>query len=84
LYQFWYIYTVSGINFNIFTMYSTKEAARILGISDRRVRKLLSEGRIKGRKLGGTWVIMHFNYHRKREHNYRDAAEIDGGWNRRR
>ena len=54
-------------------MYSTREAAKKLGISDRRVRKLLTEGRIKGRKLGGTWVILHFNYTKKREYKDKGA-----------
>ncbi len=48
-------------------MYSVKEAADRLGISDRRVRKLLEEGRIKGRKLGRDWVVLDLNYTRKRK-----------------
>ncbi len=48
-------------------MYSVKEVADRLGISDRRVRKLLEEGRIKGRKLGRDWVVLDLNYTRKRK-----------------
>ena len=48
-------------------MYSVNEAAKKLGISDRRVRQLLSEGRIKGKKLDGTWVVLDLNYTRKRK-----------------
>jgi len=48
-------------------MYSVEEAARKLGISGRRVRKLLAEGRIEGKKLGGTWVVLDLNYTRKRK-----------------
>ena len=48
-------------------MYSVKEAAIRLGVSDRRVRKLLEEGRIKGKKLGRDWVVLSLDYKRKRE-----------------
>jgi len=47
-------------------MYSVKEAAIKLGISDRRVRKLLEEGRIKGKKLGRDWVVIDLNYTKKK------------------
>ena len=46
-------------------MWSTKEAAKELGISERRVRKLLEEGRIKGKKIGGTWVVRELSYTKK-------------------
>lgn len=48
-------------------MYSVKEAAMKLGISDRRVRKLLEDGRINGKKLGHDWVVLDLNYTRKRK-----------------
>lgn len=41
---------------------STKEAAQKLGISEQRVRVLLAEGRLKGRKVGGTWVVQGLSY----------------------
>ena len=47
-------------------MYGVKEAAIKLGISDRRVRKLLEEGRIKGKKLGRDWVVIDLNYTKKK------------------
>jgi hypothetical protein len=38
------------------------EAASVLGISPRRLRKILSEGRVKGaRKSGSIWIIPLFN-----------------------
>jgi hypothetical protein len=41
---------------------NTTEAASLLGISPRRVRKILSEGRVKGaRKSGSIWIIPLFN-----------------------
>jgi len=36
---------------------TTREAARRLGISDRRIRQLLAEGRIKAIQIGGRWLI---------------------------
>jgi excisionase family DNA binding protein len=48
-------------------MYSVEEAAKKLGISGRRVRVLLAEGRIKGKKLGGTWVVLGLDYKRKKK-----------------
>jgi excisionase family DNA binding protein len=48
-------------------MYSVKEAASKLGISDRRVRVLLSEGRLEGKKLGHYWVVLSLDYKRKRK-----------------
>jgi len=47
-------------------MWSVREAAKELGISEQRVRKLLAEGRIKGKKLDGTWVVLKLSYTRKR------------------
>lgn len=46
--------------------YSTKETAEKLGISERRVRKLLAEGRIEGAKLGNVWLIVNPAYTKKR------------------
>jgi excisionase family DNA binding protein len=48
-------------------MYSVREAATRLGISDRRVRLLLKEGRIEGKKLGHDWVVLSLDYRRKRK-----------------
>ena len=47
-------------------MYSVKETASKLGISARRVRVLLTDGRIKGKKLGHDWVVLSLDYKRKR------------------
>jgi excisionase family DNA binding protein len=40
------------------------EAAEILGISGRRVRKLLEEGRIDGEKVGRDWLVYDTSYQR--------------------
>jgi excisionase family DNA binding protein len=47
-------------------MYSVKEAAVKLGISERRVRQLLAEERIEGKRLGRDWVVLSLDYKRKR------------------
>ena len=47
-------------------MWSVKQAASKLGISEQRVRKLLAEGRIKGKKLDGTWVVLELSYVKKK------------------
>ena len=47
-------------------MYSVKEAARKIGISDRHLRLLLESEQIKGKKLGHDWIVLSLNYRRKR------------------
>jgi len=48
-------------------VYSTKEAAERLGLSQNQVRHLLARGEIEGRKLGHDWVVLSFDYKRKRK-----------------
>lgn len=48
-------------------MQTVKEASEQLCISERRVRYLLKEGRIEGKKLGRDWVVLCLDYKRKRE-----------------
>ena len=48
-------------------MYSVKEAAAKIGISDRQLRLLLVRGEIKGKKLGRDWVVLSLDYKRKRK-----------------
>ena len=55
------------MRYNNSMIYSVKEAAVELGISERRVRKLLEEGRLKSKKLGRDWVVLDLNYIRKRK-----------------
>lgn len=47
-------------------MWNVGQAAIEMGISEQRVRKLLSEGRIKAKKLGGTWVVLELSYTKKK------------------
>jgi len=45
---------------------SVTEAAQKLGISVQRVRVLLAQGRLKGKKVGGTWVVQGLSYTKMR------------------
>jgi hypothetical protein len=47
-------------------MYSVREAAEKLGMTDRHVRLLLATGGIHGKKLGHDWVVLSLDYERKR------------------
>ena len=47
-------------------MYTTKEAAERLGLEVSHVRRLLEEGKIKGKKWGRDWMVTSLDYHRKR------------------
>jgi excisionase family DNA binding protein len=58
------------IGYNIFMgskLYSTKEAARILGLSPDHVKRLARDGTIKAQKLGHDWVVLSLDYKRKRK-----------------
>jgi len=48
-------------------MYSVKEAAAKIGISERQLRYLLERGEIEGKKLGHDWVVLSLDYKRKRK-----------------
>jgi len=59
-------------------IYSVKEAAQKLGISDRRVRKLLKEDRIQGEKVGGTWIVLQLEYMRLKRPTKDDVFYVRG------
>ncbi len=48
-------------------MYTTKEAADKLGISEQHIRLLLANGEIKGKKFGRDWIVQSLDYKRKRK-----------------
>jgi len=48
-------------------MFTVKEGATGLGISESHFRLLLQRGQIDGRKLGRDWVVLDLNYTRKRK-----------------
>jgi len=47
-------------------MFSVKEAALKVGISERHLRLLLEQGKVEGKKLGHDWVVLSLDYKRKR------------------
>ncbi|MFC2065980.1 helix-turn-helix domain-containing protein [Chloroflexota bacterium] len=54
------------ISYNIY-MYSTKEAAALLGLSQDHVRLLARKGTILAKRLGHDWVVLSLDYQRKRK-----------------
>jgi excisionase family DNA binding protein len=48
-------------------VYSVKEAANKMGLSQQHVRALLAKGEIKGKKLARDWVVLSLSYKRKRK-----------------
>jgi hypothetical protein len=48
-------------------MYSTSEAAHILGLSQSHVRLLARKQLIKAKRMGHDWVVLELNYTRKRK-----------------
>ena len=48
-------------------MWSVKEAAQGMGISERYLRDLLESGQVEGKKLGHDWVVLSLEYKRKRK-----------------
>jgi len=48
-------------------MWSAREAAERLGVSEQHIRLLLKKGEVKGRKVGRTWVVLALDYTRKRK-----------------
>ena len=64
-------------------MYSVREAAEKLGMTDRHVRLLLATGGIYGKKLGHDWVVLSLDYERKRRPKRRKVGEAAGNPSRR-
>lgn len=59
---------MAGIGYNTGqAMYSVREAAQKIGISDRQLRLLLERGEVEGKKLGHDWVVLSLEYKRKRK-----------------
>jgi excisionase family DNA binding protein len=55
------------IAYMVDNIYSVDEAAKILGLENSHVRRLLAKGEIKGKKLGRDWVVLSIDYQRKRK-----------------
>ena len=47
-------------------MYSVKEAARKMKVSEQHLRYLLAKGAVEGKKLGRDWVVLGLDYQRRR------------------
>lgn len=47
-------------------MFSVKEAALKVGVSERHLRLLLGQSKIEGKKLGRDWIVLTLDYERKR------------------
>jgi hypothetical protein len=60
-------------------MYSVREAAAKLGVTDRHVRLLLATRQISGRKLGHDWVVLSLEYERKRKPKTKRGQPPDVG-----
>jgi excisionase family DNA binding protein len=58
-------------------IYSVREAARRLTISDCHCRRLLEAGKIKGKKLGHDWVVLKLDYKRKRKPKTKKGGQSD-------
>jgi excisionase family DNA binding protein len=48
-------------------IYSTKEAADKLKLSQAHIRRLLESGQLPGKRLGHDWIVFHLDYKRKRK-----------------
>ena len=48
-------------------MYSVKQAAETMNISESHLRLLLRNGDVEGKKLARDWVVLDLNYTRKRK-----------------
>ena len=48
-------------------IYSTKEAAEKLKLSQAHIRRLLESGQLSGKRLGHDWIVFNLDYKRKRK-----------------
>ena len=48
-------------------VYTVQEAAKVLGITDRRVRALAQEGRIEGERMDAGWKLFRYSVHSFRD-----------------
>jgi excisionase family DNA binding protein len=52
---------------------TTPEAARVIGVNGRRVRQLIQEGRLAGKRVGRDWLVERADAER-----YRDSDRTPG------
>ena len=48
-------------------MWTTREAAKKLGLDESQIRRLLKSGEIKGQKFGRDWMVEELSYKRRRK-----------------
>ena len=61
-------------------LFEVEDLAETLGLHDRTIRKLLREGRLRGRKLGKRWYVTEESlkaYFSDTEAQYQDKSEGD-------
>ncbi len=61
-------------------LFEVEDLAETLGLHDRTIRKLLREGRLRGRKLGKRWYVTEESlkaYFRDTEAQYQEAGRGD-------
>ena len=58
-------------------IYSTKEAADKLKLSQAHIRRLLEGGKIAGKKLGLDWIVFNLDYKRRRKAKRRNKLATD-------
>jgi excisionase family DNA binding protein len=56
---------------------STKEAGEKLGLSKEHVRRLLGQGKMKGKKVGRDWIVFNLEYKRKRKPKHSRKTGVD-------
>ncbi|MFC1905883.1 helix-turn-helix domain-containing protein [Chloroflexota bacterium] len=60
----------------LIAMYSVKEAAEKLRISEQHLRYLLANGDIEGKKISRDWVVLSLDYKRKRRPKRNSKPEL--------
>jgi excisionase family DNA binding protein len=59
-------------------VYTVQEAAKVLGITDRRVRALAQEGRIEGERMDAGWKLFRYSVHSFRDDRRARERPLEG------
>jgi excisionase family DNA binding protein len=59
-------------------VYTVQEAAKVLGITDRRVRALAQEGRIEGERMDAGWKLFRYSVHSFRDDRRARGRLLEG------
>ena len=62
-----FAYNQNVKNMKDFEIYSVRQAARQMGISQQHLRLLLKKKVVPGTKLGGMWLVHSLHYDRRRK-----------------